>query len=133
MGIRRHWNHCIQEETKQNLQKTAFKIFEVIWSAQAGHITSNFLKAAFHNFFVPFLNTFSHRLLTRLWHYFELIFVVVASYQKGSRSLHKCCQNFKKYLRVSVVDFHWNYFLQQKQKGPNNLITLFYLWSCFNN
>ena len=28
--------------------KTAFKKFEVIWSAKADHITSDFLKAVFH-------------------------------------------------------------------------------------
>ena len=30
--------------------KIAFKNFEVIWSAEAEHITSNFLKAVFHKF-----------------------------------------------------------------------------------
>ena len=39
----------IQEWTKWNLWKTAFKKFKVIWSAQADHITSNFLKALFHS------------------------------------------------------------------------------------
>ena len=29
---------------------TAFKKFEVIWSPEGDHITSNFLKAVFHNF-----------------------------------------------------------------------------------
>ena len=37
----------IQEWTKKNLWKTAFKKFEVIWSA----FNSNFLKVVFHNFY----------------------------------------------------------------------------------
>ena len=32
--------------------KTTFKRFEVIWSAQANHITSDFLKAIFHKFYL---------------------------------------------------------------------------------
>ena len=40
----------ILEWTKKNLWKTVFKKFEVIWSAQANHITSDFLKAVFHKF-----------------------------------------------------------------------------------
>ena len=41
----------IQEWAKYNLRNTAIKKFEVIWSAQAEHITSNFLKAVFHKFY----------------------------------------------------------------------------------
>ena len=40
----------IQELTKQNLWKTAFKKFEMIWSPEADHTTSNFLKTVFHKF-----------------------------------------------------------------------------------
>ena len=40
--------HSIHEWTKLNLWKTAIKKFELIWSAWADHITSNFLKAVFH-------------------------------------------------------------------------------------
>ena len=40
----------IQEWTKENLWKTSFKKFEVIWSAEADYITSNFLKAVFQKF-----------------------------------------------------------------------------------
>ena len=40
----------IQAWTKWNLWKTAFIKFEVIWSALAHQITSNFLKAVFHKF-----------------------------------------------------------------------------------
>ena len=44
----------IQEWTKKALWKTAFKWFEVIWSAEADHITLNFVKAVFHKFyFIP--------------------------------------------------------------------------------
>ena len=32
--------------------KTAFKTFEVIWPAKADHITSDFLKAVFHKFYL---------------------------------------------------------------------------------
>ena len=32
--------------------KTAFNIFEVIWSASADHVTTNFLTAVFHNFYL---------------------------------------------------------------------------------
>ena len=35
--------------------KTAFKKFEVIWSAYAYHITSNYLKAVFHKFYLVIL------------------------------------------------------------------------------
>ena len=42
----------IQEWTKWNLWKTAFKTFKVIWSAQADHVTSNFLKAVFHKIYL---------------------------------------------------------------------------------
>ena len=67
-------------------------------------------KSCLHKFYlvhswIHFL-IFTHRLLTRLWHYFELIFVVVASYQKDNRSLRKCCQSFKKYLRVGFIFFN---------------------------
>ena len=41
-----------QEWIKENLWKTGFKKFEVIWSAEVDHITSNFLKAVFHKFFL---------------------------------------------------------------------------------
>ena len=34
-----------------NLWKTAFKKFDVIWSAEEDHITGNFLKAVFHKFY----------------------------------------------------------------------------------
>ena len=44
------WVRYSQEWTKQNLWKTAFKKFELIWSAWAEHITSKFLKAVFHIF-----------------------------------------------------------------------------------
>ena len=40
----------IQEWNKSNLWKTAFKKFEVIWSASADHIASHFLKPVFHKF-----------------------------------------------------------------------------------
>ena len=30
----------------------AFKKLDVIWSAEAGHTTSNFLKAVFHKFYL---------------------------------------------------------------------------------
>ena len=40
----------IQELTKKNLWKTAFKKFEVICSASVDHIASTFLKAVFHKF-----------------------------------------------------------------------------------
>ena len=48
----------IQEWSKQNLWKTAFKKFELIWSAQADHITSNILKAVFHRFHLSTLKFF---------------------------------------------------------------------------
>ena len=35
--------------------KTAFKKLEVIWSAEANHITSNFLEAAYHEFYFSIL------------------------------------------------------------------------------
>ena len=43
---------CIQEWTKQNLWKTAFKKSEGVWSAvsKADRTPSNFLKAVFHKF-----------------------------------------------------------------------------------
>ena len=47
-----HLGQGIHEWTKQNLWKTAFKIFEVIWSALADLITSNFLKGVFHKFYL---------------------------------------------------------------------------------
>ena len=40
----------IQEWTNLNFWKRAFKKFEVIWSAEAKHITSNIFKATFHKF-----------------------------------------------------------------------------------
>ena len=42
----------IQEWTQQNLWKTDFKIFEVIWSAMGDLITTIFLKAVFHKFYM---------------------------------------------------------------------------------
>ena len=42
----------IQQWTKQNLWKTSFKKFEVIWSAGTDHITSEFLKAVFRKFYI---------------------------------------------------------------------------------
>ena len=34
------------------VEDTAFKKLEPIWSAEADHITSNFLKAVFHKFYL---------------------------------------------------------------------------------
>ena len=45
----------IQEYTKYNLWKTAFKKLEVIQAAHADHITSNSLKAVFHKFYLAIL------------------------------------------------------------------------------
>ena len=45
-----YMRQSIQEWTKENLWNITFKIFEVMWSAGADHITSNFLKAVFHKF-----------------------------------------------------------------------------------
>ena len=45
-----YMRQIIQDWTKENLGKTTFKIFEVMWSAGADHIISNFLKAVFHKF-----------------------------------------------------------------------------------
>ena len=45
-----YMRQIIQEWTKENLWKITFKIFEVMWSAGADHIISNFLKAVFHKF-----------------------------------------------------------------------------------
>ena len=42
----------VQEWSKYNLLNTAFKKFEVMWSALADHITSKFLKAVFHTFYL---------------------------------------------------------------------------------
>ena len=39
--------------------KTAFKKFEVIWSADADHITLNFLMAIFHILLGPFFEYFA--------------------------------------------------------------------------
>ena len=47
----------IQEWNKYNLWKTTFKKFEMIWSALADHITSNFLKTVSHKFY---LSIFGH-------------------------------------------------------------------------
>ena len=47
-----HMGQGIEECTKSNLWKTAFKKFEVVWSAYADHITSNILKAVFHKFYL---------------------------------------------------------------------------------
>ena len=49
------------QEWKYNLWNTAFKKLELIWSVKTDHITLNFLKAAFHNFYlaqswIPCLN-----------------------------------------------------------------------------
>ena len=50
--------HLVSNGTKYlrmdqaELWKTAFKKFKVIWSTSANHITSNFLKAVFHNFYL---------------------------------------------------------------------------------
>ena len=45
-----HLGQNIQEWTKKNWWKTAFRRFEVIWTVKTGHITSDFLKAVFQNF-----------------------------------------------------------------------------------
>ena len=42
---------CGRQPLKNLKWKTAFKKLEVIWSAEADHITSNFLKAVFHKFY----------------------------------------------------------------------------------
>ena len=45
-----YMNQTIQEWTKQNFRKTAFKKSEATWSAWADHITSNFLRLSSTNF-----------------------------------------------------------------------------------
>ena len=47
-----YMGQSIQEWTKYNLWKTTFKKIEAICSASADHITSNFLKAFFHKFYL---------------------------------------------------------------------------------
>ena len=42
----------IQQWTKKKFWKTAFKKIEVIWSVSADDVTSNFLKAVFHKFYL---------------------------------------------------------------------------------
>ena len=39
--------------------KTAFKKFEVIWSAETDHITSSFLKAVLHKFYLAHCHKYS--------------------------------------------------------------------------
>ena len=48
------YNNNWVEVLKNGISKIcgAFKEFEVIWSAQANHITSNLLKAVFHKFYL---------------------------------------------------------------------------------
>ena len=58
-----HMGQGIQEWTKQNLWKTAFKKFEAIWSAY--HF--KFFKGCLPQILLgPFLNTLSHTLLQML-------------------------------------------------------------------
>ena len=50
MKFFKQMNQSIQESTKKNLRKTAFKKTEVIWSGKTDYNISKFLKAAFQNF-----------------------------------------------------------------------------------
>ena len=47
-----HLGQSIQDWTKYNLWKTVFKKIEGIWSAEADHSPSIFLKAVFHKFYL---------------------------------------------------------------------------------
>ena len=45
-------SQSIQNWTKESLWKTAFKKFEEAYLPKADHTTLNFLKAAFHKFYL---------------------------------------------------------------------------------
>ena len=80
----------IQEWTTWYLWKTAFKKFEVVSSAYADHITSQFLKAVFHRFHLDTLSCFWYH-LTLLWSY---IIRYLSSWQRCFFSIYS--SEFKK-------------------------------------
>ena len=50
--VEKIWIKVFKHGTNKNLSKTTFKKFEMIWSALADHITSNFLKTVSHKFYL---------------------------------------------------------------------------------
>ena len=49
-----HLRQNIHERTKYNLQNTAFKKIEEIWSVKTEHITTNFYKSVFQKFYLVY-------------------------------------------------------------------------------
>ena len=103
-----HMGQGIQEPAKQNLRETAFKKFEVIY-----HITSNFLKADFHKFY-----------LVRSWIPWP-IHILCLSLVKVRLKSH--AQNISHFLNLDLVDFeqvffHWVYQFLYFQPGETAIM-----------
>ena len=67
----KYMRQCIQEWTKQNLRKTAFKKVEVIWSAQQTILLQIFKRVSFTSLTCPFLNALIHM---QLLYFFWLVY-----------------------------------------------------------
>ena len=48
------WGKVFKNGPSKRKWKTAFKKFEVIWSAEADHITSNYLNAVFYKIYLVY-------------------------------------------------------------------------------
>ena len=87
------------------MSKTAFEKFEVIWSAGADHITSNFLKAVFYKFYLvhSWILCLIFVMLCAIWyhlynleivkntHWGVLLFSLQVNCTYGTKSLKASC------------------------------------------